>query len=62
MTEMQHIDPVKAWRDCVEGVVRLKIWHVWDLHRDKEDQASIQENLDRRVDIMRKRLGLADMG
>ena len=50
----ENLQPVKAWRDYVEGVVRLMIWHVWDLHRDKEDQASIQENLDRRVDIMRK--------
>lgn len=50
----QPVDPVKAWQDYVDGAVRLMIWHVWDLHRDPGDRASIQDNLDRRVDIMRK--------
>jgi hypothetical protein len=54
MIETRRVDPVEAWRDYVEGVVRLKFWHVWDLHRDKHDRFSIQQNLDRRVDILRK--------
>ena len=30
------------------------IWHVWDLHNDTADTCSVTDNLDRRVDIMRK--------
>lgn len=47
-------DPAEAWYDYVEGVVKLMIWHVWDLHHDSDDQASLHDNLDRRIDIMRK--------
>lgn len=47
-------DPTEAWHDYVRGVVKLMVWHVWDLHHDSDDTASVQENLDRRVDIMRK--------
>ncbi|NKB68312.1 MAG: hypothetical protein GKR89_14720 [Candidatus Latescibacteria bacterium] len=51
---MTTTDPVQAQRDYACGTVKLMVWHVWDLYHDPADGASIQENLDRRVDIMRK--------
>lgn len=47
-------DPTEAWHDYVYGVIKLMIWHVWALHHDSDNRASVQENLDKRVDIMRK--------
>jgi hypothetical protein len=51
---MPQRSSVEAWSDYVEGVVRLMIWHVWDRSQDAVDEASVLEDLDQRVDIMRK--------
>ena len=51
---MAFRDPTEAWYDYVSGVVKLMIWHVWDLHHDSGDRSPVADNLDKRVDIMRK--------
>ena len=47
------METTTAPHDYVAQVVRLMIWHVWDLSR-REHPVPIEEALDRNVDIMRK--------
>ena len=47
------MDQLTAHRDYTTRVVRLMIWHAWDLSR-RDTPVPIAEALDKNVDIMRK--------
>lgn len=47
------MDRLTAHRDYTTKVVRLMIWHVWDLSKNQKS-VPILEALDKNVDIMRK--------